>query len=280
MPHTSAKVASAEELDHLRQELERARQRLGSDKDKLEWFLNFAEMDLKRLSPTELELLGYTIWAAAGWVIQKGQRPTETIIESVTIKEDVLPSLVAYQCEINKALQALFSDAGIWKCPGEYRIVVYRRSPKGAKEANFEVGYTIASNLGTAMRGFLLALQKAGRYLRSCSRCGKVFVATKRQEYCSANCSQIVRNEKKKRIKEEKKAKESREQIGADQGRAPARHEWSHQPALKSLPRSSEGIHQSRAGKKLYADRDKSGKFNLQTYKPAHGQDIKKKSKA
>src|SRR5262245_12066178 len=147
MPHTIASTpnkkvppVSAEKLDHLRREIERARERLGStDKDALEWFINFAEMDLKRLSPTELELLGYTIWAAAGWVLQKGQRPTETIIESVTIKEDVLPSLVAYQREINKALQALFSDAGIWKCPGEYRIVVYRRSPKGDKEANFEV---------------------------------------------------------------------------------------------------------------------------------------------
>ena len=36
-----------------------------------------------------------------------------------------------------------------------------------------------------------------------------------------------------------------------------------------------------RTGKKLYAVRDKSGKFNdIQTYKRAHGQDIKRKSKA
>ncbi|MBI2190716.1 MAG: hypothetical protein HYU36_01870 [Planctomycetes bacterium] len=39
--------------------------------------------------------------------------------------------------------------------------------------------------------------------------------------------------------------------------------------------------HRSKAGKKLYAKRDASGKFkDIQTYKRAHGQDIKRKSKA
>jgi len=39
--------------------------------------------------------------------------------------------------------------------------------------------------------------------------------------------------------------------------------------------------HRSSAGRKLYAVRDKSGKFkDIQTYKRAHGQDIKRKSKA
>ena len=37
----------------------------------------------------------------------------------------------------------------------------------------------------------------------------------------------------------------------------------------------------SSRGKKLYAVRDKKGKFkDIQTYKRAHGQDIKRKSKA
>ena len=38
--------------------------------------------------------------------------------------------------------------------------------------------------------------------------------------------------------------------------------------------------HRSSAGKKLYAVRDKEGQFkDIQTYKKAHGQDIKRKSK-
>lgn len=39
--------------------------------------------------------------------------------------------------------------------------------------------------------------------------------------------------------------------------------------------------HRSSTGKKLYAMRGKTGKFkDIQTYKRAHGQDIKRKSKA
>ena len=38
--------------------------------------------------------------------------------------------------------------------------------------------------------------------------------------------------------------------------------------------------HRSSSGKKLYAVRDKSGRFkDIQSYKRAHGQDIKRKSK-
>jgi hypothetical protein len=39
--------------------------------------------------------------------------------------------------------------------------------------------------------------------------------------------------------------------------------------------------HRSSSGKKLYAERDKQGQFtDIQTYKKAHGQDIKRKSQA
>jgi hypothetical protein len=39
--------------------------------------------------------------------------------------------------------------------------------------------------------------------------------------------------------------------------------------------------HRSSKGKKLYAVRDTEGKFeDIQTYKRAHGQDVKRKSKA
>ena len=38
--------------------------------------------------------------------------------------------------------------------------------------------------------------------------------------------------------------------------------------------------HRSSSGKKLYAVRDKSGRFkDIQSYKKAHGQDIRRKSK-
>jgi uncharacterized protein YjhX (UPF0386 family) len=38
--------------------------------------------------------------------------------------------------------------------------------------------------------------------------------------------------------------------------------------------------HRSSQGKKLYAERDKQGKFtDIQSYKRAHGQDVKRSSK-
>ncbi|HUG02952.1 MAG TPA: hypothetical protein VML92_00810 [Steroidobacteraceae bacterium] len=38
--------------------------------------------------------------------------------------------------------------------------------------------------------------------------------------------------------------------------------------------------HRSSSGKKLYAVRDKQGRFkDIQSYKRAHGQDVKRKSK-
>ena len=44
---------------------------------------------------------------------------------------------------------------------------------------------------------------------------------------------------------------------------------------------SKRTTHRSSSGKKLYAVRDSEGKFkDIQTYKKAHGQDIKRKSKA
>jgi hypothetical protein len=38
--------------------------------------------------------------------------------------------------------------------------------------------------------------------------------------------------------------------------------------------------HRSRSGTKLYAERNKKGQFkDIQTYKRAHGQDVKRRSK-
>lgn len=43
---------------------------------------------------------------------------------------------------------------------------------------------------------------------------------------------------------------------------------------------SKRTTHRSTSGTKLYAVRDKDGKFkDIQTYKRAHGQDIKRKAK-
>ena len=46
------------------------------------------------------------------------------------------------------------------------------------------------------------------------------------------------------------------------------------------MPKGQRTTHRSPAGKKLYAVRDSKGKFkDIQTYKKAHGADIKRTSK-
>lgn len=55
----------------------------------------------------------------------------------------------------------------------------------------------------------------------------------------------------------------------------PSRHEGGADDHGKTNP-----THRSSKGTKLYAVRDKKGQFkDIQTYKRAHGQDVKRKSK-
>jgi DNA-binding protein HU-beta len=50
--------------------------------------------------------------------------------------------------------------------------------------------------------------------------------------------------------------------------------------AKRSAPRARRTTHRSKSGKKLYAVRDKKGRFkDIQTYKRAHGVDIQRRSK-
>jgi hypothetical protein len=50
--------------------------------------------------------------------------------------------------------------------------------------------------------------------------------------------------------------------------------------AKRTAPRARRTTHRSKSGTKLYAVRDKKGRFkDIQTYKRAHGADIKRKSK-
>jgi hypothetical protein len=52
------------------------------------------------------------------------------------------------------------------------------------------------------------------------------------------------------------------------------------QPGERIMP-AKRTTHRSSKGTKLYAVRDKKGQFeDIQTYKRAHGQDLKRKSKA
>jgi hypothetical protein len=193
-----------EEFFRLREELRRAREKLGSRRDTLRWFLEFAERDLESLSPTEQLLEGYRLLASAAGT-EHSPSPEDWLAVDLT-KLITLAALKRAQREVVKAIRVLLSDKARWTVPTSNVHLEIIRSSEG-KDQHFGLELYIGRRLELGIGGLFNALFEAGKYLRKCARCSKPFVATKRQEYCSTNCSQIVRNEKKKRIKEELKAK-------------------------------------------------------------------------
>jgi hypothetical protein len=197
-----------EELGTVREEIRAANKRLGPPIDTLRWFVrDFLEMNPKELSPNERALVTYNLFASAG-VTGHG-------LSSLSRERDITPldarSLGRVQQEIRQALKGLLhlrDNFGAWEPPGMVKLMVSRWTPTGSDEPSFDISYHSDNTLHFAFSGFTKALLTAGNHLRNCKRCERPFVANMRQEYCSTNCSQIVRNEKKKQIREERKAKQ------------------------------------------------------------------------
>ena len=181
------------------QELEAARKRLESPKQRLAWIIEFMNIDLGRLSPSERDLVGYNLRA----LIPSGSRWPEWHTSWVfgPMHRNKIGLL---QRHIRKALESLFSEPGDWSLRPPKKITVHRVTPLDAKKTEFQnCNYTPEETLAI-MYGVRDAVTAASEHLRACKRCHKPFVATRRQEYCATACSQITRNETKKRLREEK----------------------------------------------------------------------------
>jgi hypothetical protein len=199
-------LATDKDIQHLAQELTAARKRLSTPEAKLTWFLTFAEDDLANLSPSELSIVNYNLLGAT--LLDAATWPRESPVE--LMKLDLLRKI---QRQIRDAIHTLFSlelpleerpAEGDWKTRGPDFVGVKRISPIGAKETKLETYNWTKARDRYILHGFLLTLQIAGESLRTCARCGKPFVRVRRQEYCSPECSQIVRNDKKKKLKAKK----------------------------------------------------------------------------
>lgn len=192
-------VLTAEQADHLDRELEAARRRLGTPKETLRWFLDFLEIDLARQSPAELTIISYNLLAAGNKLDSTGWGK-DNPMPPMTVR-----TLRKIQQEIAGAFTGLFSDRARWTISGPRHIGYARVSPIDAKHTELDSFYWTPDRVQFILLGFAECLWGAKQYLRSCKRCRKPFTATMRQEYCSTNCSQITRNEKKKANREAKK---------------------------------------------------------------------------
>jgi hypothetical protein len=187
------------------QEIRSATREIQKFKSSLDWFLDFAEIDLSTLSPSQLAFESYKLFAAS--------RATEDNIQvwGPTLYKGTIESaeLKQIQSTINEALKALFleRDAGIWTYPGPAKIIVMRVASENEKSHTIDAILGAGDKVRFLIHGFIQALVHGANALRTCTRCNKPFVGNKRQEYCTANCSQLARNEKKKTIKESKNKK-------------------------------------------------------------------------
>ena len=193
-----------QELDMLTHELEAARERLGSLQSKLSWIFEFADKDLKKLPPSELSiasynLLGITPLDRTGW-------PTQAPVKPMDVK-----MLRKIQQQMRDVLDTLFClkvpaesrhETAEWKVWGPDWVGIKRLSPLDAKETILELYHRTNRRDHYVLHAFLTALAQGTKFIHTCKRCSKPFVATtKRAEYCGLDCAQRYRNEKKKSAK-------------------------------------------------------------------------------
>jgi hypothetical protein len=178
-----------------------ARKRLATPKQRLEFVVEFIDKNLGDLSPSESDLQGYNLRAL---MFVNGGFATRVKVGPMGVA-----AVAQLQRSLQAMLKALMSETGCFSLgPGE-TLIVSRTTPLSAKRTKFRIVHQTPDETLAILHGFLSVLSEAGEVLRACKRCGKPFIGRRRQDYCSINCSQITRNETKKRLKEEKKLKQT-----------------------------------------------------------------------
>ncbi len=101
-------------------------------------------------------------------------------------------TLRAIQTALADGFHALFGGAE-WTLP-KRTVRVYRFSPPAARETRFGVRWDSDTEVDSIVSSVIDLVLRSGNRLRACRHCGRVFVATMRQQYCSAVHSQAQRN--------------------------------------------------------------------------------------
>jgi hypothetical protein len=184
------------------QQVALAEKRMGrSPEDRLRWVLRFTERDLDTLRPEERRALGMDLLmlSLGGWAPSYPKRGRGGHVHTAAMPIAVIPEalLRSLQAEITQGLQGLLEEPPRpWQLPATQTLSVSRASPTGAKRTQFHVHWE--GGMREAILGSVLnLLLQAGEALRACAECQRPLVARKRQIYCSARCSQQVRDRKR-----------------------------------------------------------------------------------
>lgn len=182
------------QLVEFRRASELARGRVGATaEERLRWAVTFSHRDLGLLRPGEREALGYDLRALIPLNYAYGLTAEPLPEKEVRQLQDRFRE--AIQTVLGKPNHPLRLQLG---SPALVRARIARDGPY-----RLQLAWETKDAADAIFGGFVGLLLDPEHRLRSCAECKAPFVVSKRQEYCSAACSQRTRNRKKRKRKEE-----------------------------------------------------------------------------
>lgn len=164
--------------------------------DRLRKAITFTETDLGDLSPEATEAL---TWELRALGVVGGSSAFREPAHRNLWEVDTRPDLRELQRSISSGIRdVLQKPAGVWQLKrARYAELESGYDPKTKRHA-FRVRW-VGDERDAIIEGVWNLLVEVGDRLRACADpdCGKPFVAVKRQEYCTLNCSQRTRNRRK-----------------------------------------------------------------------------------
>jgi hypothetical protein len=153
--------------------------------DQLRWVVEFAQKDMKLLRSEERVALGkdLRLLVPDGWEGIEKMKPMDEA------------TVARLHSHISQGIKDLLdSNSGKWRLPRIAGLTLCRSEPPTRYQLTGEGGEFEGVVLGV----FNLILRLGSR-LKACDSpaCGKPFVATRRQEYCSMTCSQRERDKRR-----------------------------------------------------------------------------------
>jgi hypothetical protein len=189
-------------FDHL----ELGKRRVGETQaDRLRWLIGFTKTDLDALHPEERVALGYDLRSLV-YGAGAGNRQMSWLLPKTAMSEPVLRDVhEKISTGFNRLITAKANETRPWLFPLPDSIGLTAYTDSKSKRLRFIVGTDIRSDeTAVILHGVLDLLLNSGGVLRKCSECEGPFVPVRRQEYCSARCSQRARDSRRA-IKGEKR---------------------------------------------------------------------------
>ncbi len=178
-----------------------AQKRLGkTPRELLAWVMRFVDRDLDRDVPGELQALGYDLLMLPLMLSEPPKNPLEWIRMYFGTSGPLSPEQVrTVQQAVSAGLKALFARKD-WHIPAVGKFI-FRCNDPNERKARFGIGWEYEQDRTAVVISAiadLVLLEGPAAKLRACLYCGKVFVANRRQRFCSPSHSQLARDRRRK----------------------------------------------------------------------------------